>query len=88
MAVDEADFDEAYIASSKALLITGPHFSTEQVNRTSRCVLDYAGRNDVRTILDIDYRPVLWGLTPAKPTARRALSRTKTSPRICSAFCR
>ncbi|SAK55212.1 carbohydrate kinase [Caballeronia catudaia] len=63
MAVDESDFDEAYIASSKALLITGTHFSTEQVNRTSRRALDYARRNDVRTILDIDYRPVLWGLT-------------------------
>ncbi|MFM0051397.1 bifunctional 5-dehydro-2-deoxygluconokinase/5-dehydro-2-deoxyphosphogluconate aldolase [Caballeronia grimmiae] len=63
MAVDESDFDEAYIASSKALLITGTHFSTEQVNRTSRRALDHARRNDVRTILDIDYRPVLWGLT-------------------------
>ncbi len=63
MAVDEADFDEAFIASSKALLITGTHFSTEQVNRTSRRALDYARRNNVRTVLDIDYRPVLWGLT-------------------------
>ncbi|SAL35341.1 bifunctional 5-dehydro-2-deoxygluconokinase/5-dehydro-2-deoxyphosphogluconate aldolase [Caballeronia humi] len=63
MAVDEDDFDEAYIASSKALLITGTHFSTEQVNRTSRRALDFARRNQVRTILDIDYRPVLWGLT-------------------------
>ncbi|SAL39698.1 carbohydrate kinase [Caballeronia terrestris] len=63
MAVDEDDFDEAYIASSKALLITGTHFSTEQVNRTSRRALDYARRNQVRTVLDIDYRPVLWGLT-------------------------
>lgn len=63
MAVDEADFDEAFIASSKALLITGTHFSTEQVNRTSRRALDYARRNGVRTVLDIDYRPVLWGLT-------------------------
>ncbi len=63
MAVDESAFDEAYIASSKALLITGTHFSTAQVNRTSRRALDCARRNDVRTILDIDYRPVLWGLT-------------------------
>jgi 5-dehydro-2-deoxygluconokinase len=63
MAVDEADFDEAYIASAKALVITGTHFSTEQVNRTSRRALDYARRNGVRTVLDIDYRPVLWGLT-------------------------
>ncbi|ACC70782.1 5-dehydro-2-deoxygluconokinase [Paraburkholderia phymatum] len=63
MAVDESDFDEQYIASSKALLITGTHFSTAQVNRTSRRALEYARRNDVRTVLDIDYRPVLWGLT-------------------------
>lgn len=63
MAVDEHDFDEAFIASSKALLITGTHFSTEQVNRASRRALDYARRNQVRTVLDIDYRPVLWGLT-------------------------
>jgi 5-dehydro-2-deoxygluconokinase len=63
MAIDEQDFDEAFIASSKALLITGTHFSTEQVNRASRRALDYARRNQVRTVLDIDYRPVLWGLT-------------------------
>jgi 5-dehydro-2-deoxygluconokinase len=54
MAVDENDFDEAFIASSKALLITGTHFSTDQVNRTSRRALDYARRNQVRTVLDID----------------------------------
>jgi 5-dehydro-2-deoxygluconokinase len=63
MAVDEADFDEAFIASSKAFLVTGTHLSTEQVNRTSRRALEYARRNNVRTVLDIDYRPVLWGLT-------------------------
>ncbi|MCX5544618.1 5-dehydro-2-deoxygluconokinase [Paraburkholderia sp. CNPSo 3076] len=63
MAVDSSDFDEAFVASSKALLITGTHFSTEQVNRTSLTALDYARRNNVRTVLDIDYRPVLWGLT-------------------------
>ena len=63
MAVDETDFDEAFIASSKALLITGTHLSTDRVNRASRRALDYARRNDVRTVLDIDYRPVLWGLT-------------------------
>jgi len=63
MAVDEADFDEAFIAGAKALLITGTHFSTAQVKRTSLRALDHARRNDVRTVLDIDYRPVLWGLT-------------------------
>ena len=63
MAIDEDDIEEAYIASSRALLITGTHFSTEHINRISNLALDRAGRNDVRTVLDIDYRPVLWGLT-------------------------
>ena len=63
MAIDETDFDESFIASSRALLITGTHFSTEQVHRASSKALEYARRNDVRTVLDIDYRPVLWGLT-------------------------
>ncbi|MFY4696905.1 bifunctional 5-dehydro-2-deoxygluconokinase/5-dehydro-2-deoxyphosphogluconate aldolase [Burkholderia glumae] len=63
MALDETDIDEAFIASAKALLITGTHFSTERVNRASRRALDFARRHQVRTVLDIDYRPVLWGLT-------------------------
>ena len=63
MAIAEADVDEAFIAQSRALLITGTHFSTAHVDRISNLALDRARRNDVRTVLDIDYRPVLWGLT-------------------------
>ncbi len=82
MAVDEADFDEAYIASSKALLITGTHFSTEQVNRTSRRALEYARSNDVRTVLDIDYRPVLWGLTGKADGETRFVANESVSAHI------
>ena len=63
MAIAEADVEEAYIATSKALLITGTHLSTEYINRISSLALERARKNDVRTVLDIDYRPVLWGLT-------------------------
>lgn len=63
MAIGEAEIGESYIAGSRALLITGTHFSTEAVDRISHAALDRARRNDVRTVLDIDYRPVLWGLT-------------------------
>jgi 5-dehydro-2-deoxygluconokinase len=63
MAIDEAAVEESYIASARALLITGTHFSTAHVDRISNLALDRARRNDVRTVLDIDYRPVLWGLT-------------------------
>lgn len=63
MAITEADVEERYIAQSRALLITGTHFSTEYIDRISHVALEHARRNDVRTVLDIDYRPVLWGLT-------------------------
>jgi 5-dehydro-2-deoxygluconokinase len=63
MAITEDDIAESYIADSRALLITGTHFSTEYINRISHLALDRARKNNVRTILDIDYRPVLWGLT-------------------------
>jgi len=63
MALEESDIDEAFIASSRALLITGTHFSTAKVNQASCRALGYARQHNVRTVLDIDYRPVLWGLT-------------------------
>lgn len=63
MAIRAEDIDEAFIASSKALLITGTHFSTREMHHVSSLALEYARRNNVRTVLDIDYRPVLWGLS-------------------------
>ncbi len=63
MAVTDADVAADFLAQSKALLITGTHFSTPHVHRISSLALERARANDVRTILDIDYRPVLWGLT-------------------------
>jgi 5-dehydro-2-deoxygluconokinase len=63
MAIAETDVEESFIAGSKALLITGTHFSTQYIDRISHLALERARKNDVRTILDIDYRPVLWSLT-------------------------
>ena len=63
MAIDAASVDAAFIASSKALLITGTHFSTSAMHAVSTQALQLARANKVRTVLDIDYRPVLWGLS-------------------------
>jgi 5-dehydro-2-deoxygluconokinase len=62
MALRAEDINEAFIASSKALLITGTHFSTDGVYKASIQALDYAEKHHVKRVLDIDYRPVLWGL--------------------------
>lgn len=63
MAITEDDIAEDYLARSRALLITGTHFSQPHIDRISHLALERARRHDVRTVLDIDYRPVLWGLT-------------------------
>ena len=63
MAFCADDVDESFIAECMALHVTGTHFSTPTVRAGSLRALEYAHRHDVRTVLDIDYRPVLWGLT-------------------------
>ena len=63
MAIEAASFDAGFIGSSKALLITGTHFSTAAMHAVSSQALALARANNVRTVLDIDYRPVLWGLS-------------------------
>lgn len=63
MALSAEDISPEFIASSKALLITGTHFSTESTYRASKTAMEYAKAAGTKIIVDIDYRPVLWGLT-------------------------
>lgn len=63
MAITAQDVSEEYIASARSLAITGTHLSHQQTREAVLTALTYARRNGVRTALDIDYRPVLWGLT-------------------------
>jgi 5-dehydro-2-deoxygluconokinase len=64
MAISPVDFDEAFIGSAKALLVSGTHFSQEPIARTCLEAIGMAKKLGVRFVFDIDYRPVLWGLTP------------------------
>lgn len=63
MAISKDDFTEEYIASARCLAITGTHLSNPKTREAVLTALKYARRNGVKTALDIDYRPVLWGLT-------------------------
>src|SRR5256885_15811210 len=84
MAIAEADVEEDFIARSRALLITGTHFSTEYIDRISNLALDHARRHDVRTVLDIDYRPVLWGLTKRGDGETRFIASDKVTAHLQS----
>ncbi|MES3677716.1 5-dehydro-2-deoxygluconokinase [Halomonas elongata] len=63
MAIDHEAIDPAFIARAKALAITGTHLSADIPARACRKALDAAADHGVKRVLDIDYRPVLWGLT-------------------------
>jgi 5-dehydro-2-deoxygluconokinase len=59
----EGDVDEAYIASAGAVVVSGTHFSRPNLDAMSKKAMRLAKKHGGRVILDIDYRPVLWGLT-------------------------
>lgn len=63
MALEAQDVEEDFIASARALLVSGTHLSTDRVLKASLRALECAQKHGLRRVLDIDYRPVLWGLT-------------------------
>lgn len=63
MALVPDDINEDFIASSRSVAVTGTHLSHPQTRAAVLKALEYARKHDLRTALDIDYRPVLWGLT-------------------------
>lgn len=63
MALEAADIDPAFIRSAAAVLINGTHLSQDNVFDASVSACRIARAAGARVIFDIDYRPVLWGLT-------------------------
>lgn len=62
-ALSESDIDERMIAEARAVVVTGTHFSRPNLDAASRKAMRLARAAGARVVLDIDYRPVLWGLT-------------------------
>jgi 5-dehydro-2-deoxygluconokinase len=56
------DVPEELIGAARAVLVTGTHFSLEAGARAQRKAVGLARALGRKVILDIDYRPNLWGL--------------------------
>jgi 5-dehydro-2-deoxygluconokinase len=82
MAVDAARIDESFIADCRALLITGTHLSTPTVRAASLAALGFAAKHGTTRVLDIDYRPVLWGLTRRGEGANRFVADAAVTERL------
>jgi 5-dehydro-2-deoxygluconokinase len=76
MAIGSEDFDASFLSSARALLVSGTHFS--QPTTAAACFA--AIKHARKLVFDIDYRPVLWGLTsPGMGEQRFVASRHVTA---------
>ncbi len=73
-----------YIASSKAVVLTGTHFSKPGVEEAGRAIIAYAKEAGTKVVLDIDYRPVLWGLTSHGDGENRFVESTAATKHVQS----
>ncbi len=65
MQIQPEHADPEYFKTAKALQITGTGLTTPAMREASRQAVKVAKESGCAVILDIDYRPVLWGLTAA-----------------------
>lgn len=61
-ALDESEIDEAFIASAKAVVVTGTHFAIANAAKAQRKAIALARKHGRKVVFDVDYRPNLWGL--------------------------
>ncbi len=82
MALAAEQIDPALVASARALLVTGTHLSRPGVEAASKAAIGYARAAGIKVIFDIDYRPVLWGLTGHASGESRYAADPETSQRL------
>ncbi len=84
MAIAPEDFNADFIGSARALLVTGTHFSTRPTDAACRAAIGHARARGTRVVFDIDYRPVLWGLTSPGLGEQRFVASERVSAHLQS----
>ena len=62
MAISTDDVDQDLVRRAKCVVTSGTHFSTLEVKAASFRALELAQQHGAQRWIDLDYRPVLWGL--------------------------
>lgn len=62
MAIAPEDYPDEYLASARALLVSGSHLTTAVASHNVLSAVRRAKSLGTQVIFDIDYRPVFWGL--------------------------
>ena len=84
MALAEEDIDEAFIASARAIVVTGTHFSRPNSEAAQRKAIRIAKQHGRKVAFDIDYRPALWGLAGHAAGFERYVKSARVSERLKS----
>lgn len=82
MALDETDVDPAFIASARAIVVTGTHFSRENSAAAQAKAIRIAKEHGRKVVFDIDYRPNLWGLAGHADGFGRYVKSDRVSARL------
>jgi 5-dehydro-2-deoxygluconokinase len=81
-ALSEADIDPDFIRSSRSILVTGTHFARADNHAAQKKAMAIAKAGGGRIILDIDYRPNLWGLAGHAAGEERYIKSDKVSEQL------
>lgn len=84
MALAKSDIDDGLVKSANAILVNGTHLSTESVFEASMKAIEIAKDSGGKVVFDIDYRPVLWGLTCKDLGENRFVASSAVSERLQS----
>ncbi|MET0717256.1 MAG: 5-dehydro-2-deoxygluconokinase [Pseudoxanthomonas sp.] len=82
MALETGDVDASFIGSSGAVLINGTHLSRPNVFDATLRACGIARAAGGRIVFDIDYRPVLWGLTGKDAGENRFVAHDAVTARL------
>ncbi|OYW68224.1 MAG: 5-dehydro-2-deoxygluconokinase [Bosea sp. 12-68-7] len=84
MALEEADVDAAFLATARAVVVTGTHFARPNTEAAQRKAMRLIRAQGGKVVLDIDYRPNLWGLAGHAAGDNRYIASTAVSERMKS----
>lgn len=82
MALCVEDVREDFIASARAVVVTGTHFSRDNTDAAQHKAICLARAHGRKVVFDIDYRPNLWGLAGHAEGFERYVKSERVSERL------
>ena len=86
MGLCEDDIDEDFIRSARAVVVTGTHLSHPRTEAAALKALRIAREAGLKTALDIDYRPNLWGVAGHGAGESRFVESEKVTAKLQSSL--